>query len=134
MTDQMLSLQLPRALLALRLGVFIVMIMWTLEKFVNPQHATGIFANFYGVEGLGEAIIFAFGIVELIVVLGFVAGLYKRWTYGAILLFHGATTLISWRYYLGFSNMLFFAAWPMLAACYALYVLRDHDTLLTVKR
>lgn len=128
------EVQLPRALLALRLGVFIVMIMWTLEKFVNPEHATGIFAHFYGVEGLGDAVIFTFAIVELLVVLCFLAGIYKRWTYGAILLLHGATTLISWKYYLGFSNMLFFAAWPMFAACYALYVLRDQDTLFTVKR
>jgi hypothetical protein len=26
-------------------------------------------------------------------------------------------------------NILFFAAWPMLGACFALYYLRDHDTL-----
>lgn len=134
MTSKALDSQLPRALLALRLGVFIVMFMWTIEKFVNPRHATGIFANFYGIEGLGDGLIYAFAIVELIIVLAFVAGLYKRLTYGAILFFHGATTLISWKYYLGFSSMLFFAAWPMFAACYALYILRDHDTLLTVQR
>jgi putative oxidoreductase len=26
-------------------------------------------------------------------------------------------------------NLLFFAAWPMLAACFALYYLRESDTL-----
>lgn len=134
MSNNTLSLQLPRALLSLRLGVFIVMFMWTIEKFVNPSHATGIFASFYGIEGLGEGLIFALALAELLIVLAFVAGLYKRWTYGAILLIHGATTLVSWKYYLGFSNMLFFAAWPMFAACYALYILRDSDTLLTLKR
>ncbi|GAL25194.1 hypothetical protein JCM19239_5084 [Vibrio variabilis] len=25
------------------------------------------------------------------------------------------------------SNLLFFAAWPMLAACYLLYILKDYD-------
>lgn len=134
MSSNTLSIQLPRALFTLRLGVFIVMFMWTIEKFVNPGHATGIFASFYGIEGLGEGLIFALAFAELLIVLTFVAGLYKRWTYGAILLIHGATTLISWKYYLGFSNMLFFAAWPMFAACYALYVLRDHDTLFTLSR
>lgn len=134
MSTNTLPVQLPRALLAMRLGVFIVMFMWTIEKFVNPRHATGIFASFYGVQGLGEGIIFAVAFVELLVVLAFVMGLYKRWTYGAILLLHGATTLISWKYYLGFNNMLFFAAWPMFAACYALYILRDQDTLLTLQR
>ncbi len=134
MVDTQLKIQLPRALLALRLGVFIVMLMWTLDKFVNPSHATGIFANFYGVEGLGDALIFAMAVLELVLVLAFVAGLYKRLTYGAILILHGASTLSSWSFYFGFSNMLFFAAWPMFAACYALYILRDADTLMTFKR
>jgi hypothetical protein len=31
-----------------------------------------------------------------------------------------------------FNNLLFFAAWPMLAACIALYMLRDLDTRWTV--
>jgi len=134
MNDTQLQIQLPRALLALRLGVFIVMLMWTLDKFVNPAHASGIFAGFYGIEGLGEALIYGLALLELVLVLGFVAGAYKRLTYGIILLFHGATTLISWKYYLGFGNLLFFAAWPMFAACYALYILRDADTLFTLKR
>jgi len=46
MSEATLSNNLPKALLALRLGVFIVMLMWTLDKFVNPGHAAGIFANF----------------------------------------------------------------------------------------
>lgn len=129
-----LPIQLPRALFALRLGVFIVMFMWTLDKLVNPLHATGIFANFYGIANLGDSIIYTVAVLELVLVLAFVAGLYKRWTYAAILLLHSVSTLSSWEYYLGFSNMLFFAAWPMLAACYTLYILRDHDSLFTIQR
>jgi hypothetical protein len=30
------------------------------------------------------------------------------------------------------ANLLFFAAWPMLAACIALFLLREHDTLLSI--
>jgi hypothetical protein len=30
------------------------------------------------------------------------------------------------------ANLLFFAAWPMLAAAWALWWLRDYDTLFTV--
>ncbi len=56
----------------------------------------------------------------------------KTWTYGAVLLFHAVSTLSSWQMYLGFDNLLFFAAWPMLAACFTLFWLRDQDTLLTV--
>jgi hypothetical protein len=65
--------------------------------------------------------------------LAFVAGAWQRWTYGAVLLLHGVSTLSSWQQYLNaFDNLLFFAAWPMLAACFALYLLRDADRLWTV--
>ncbi|MFD1009613.1 hypothetical protein [Oceanisphaera ostreae] len=35
--------RLQWSLLFLRLGVFIVMIMWTLDKFINPEHSALIF-------------------------------------------------------------------------------------------
>ena len=62
----------------------------------------------------------------------FVAGFARRWSYGLVLLLHAVSTLSSWRQYLHpfeGASILFFAAWPMLAACLALYALRDSDTL-----
>ncbi len=47
---------LPRSLLALRLSVFLVMFMWTLDKFVNPEHAMKVYENFYGLGGVGGAL------------------------------------------------------------------------------
>ena len=124
--------KLPAALLSLRLGVFIVMLMWTLDKFVNPTHAATVFAKFYKLEGLGTTVLYVIAGLEVLLILAFVAGLAKKWTYGAVFLLHAVSTLSSWKQYLGFDNLLFFAAWPMLAACYALFVLREHDTLMTV--
>jgi hypothetical protein len=77
-------------------------------------------------------VFYAIGAGEMIILLAFVAGLYKRWTYAAVLLFHAVSTLSSFKQYLApfeGPNLLFFAAWPMLAACVALYLLRDLDTL-----
>ena len=34
--------RLPLVLFLLRLGVFVVMFMWTLDKFVRPTHGKGI--------------------------------------------------------------------------------------------
>jgi len=127
--------RIATALLLLRLGVFLVMFMWTLDKFVNPGHAAGVFAGFYGLEGLGPPIMTALGVAELVLVLAFVAGLAKRWTYGAVAVLHGISTVSSYQQYLDpFANLLFFAAWPMLTACVALYLLRDLDTLGVVQR
>ena len=119
-------------LLALRLGVFIVMLMWTLDKIVNPTHAGNVFANFYGLGGFGEAVFPVIGVAELLIIGAFVVGYQKRWSYGAVLLLHAVSTLSSYQQYMGFGSLLFFAAWPMLAACYALYALRDLDTMWTV--
>jgi putative oxidoreductase len=122
------------SLLLLRLGVFIVMLFWTLDKFVQPGHAAGVFENFYGLGGLGPTVFYIIGALELLLILAFVAGAWKRISYGLVLLLHAVSTLSSYQQYLDpFNNLLFFAAWPMLSACIALYLLRDLDTRWTVK-
>lgn len=71
------------------------------------------------------------GMVELVIIIGFVLGVQKSVTYGTVLVLHGISTFSAFRQYLNpfdGPNLLFFAAWPALAACYTLYVLRDFDT------
>lgn len=127
--------KLPAALLALRLTVFLVMLVWTLDKFLAPSHAATVFEHFYFMEGLGTTAMYLVGAVELVIIVGFVLGLAKRFTYGAVLLFHAVSTLASFSMYLNpAEGRLFYAAWPMLAACFALYLLRDRDTMLTASR
>ncbi len=131
----MLNQRLKLSLLSLRLGVFIVMLFWTVDKFIRPDHATSVFEGFYAISGLGGTIMKILGALELILIAGFLLGIKKRFTYGAVLVLHGVSTLSSYRQYLApFEkvNLLFFAAWPMLAACIALYLLRDEDTWFTV--
>lgn len=119
------------SLFALRLGVFIVMLVWTLDKFINYEHAAAVFQRFYYLSGIGREIMLLVGAIELVIIIGFVLGLKKRITYGIVLALHAVSTLSSYNIYLnpyaGGPNLLFFAAWPMLAACIALYLLRDMD-------
>lgn len=118
------------ALFSLRLGVFIVMAVWTLDKFLRPEHAAAVFEHFYGLEGLGTVLIYALATAETALLIAFVLGVVPRLTYGAVLLLHGVSTLSAYQQYLHpfeSNNLLFFAAWPMLAACFALYALRDMD-------
>lgn len=120
-------------LFSLRLGVFVVMFVWTIDKFVNPTHSIKIFQYFYGIEGVAEPVVYLFGVLQMVLVLAFLAGVKKRITYGLILFLHGASTLSSYAKYADvFNNLLFFAAWPMLAACFTLYLLRDEDTKFTL--
>lgn len=124
------------ALLVLRLTVFVVMLIWTIDKFVRPAHAASVYEHFYFLRGLGPAVIYTIGVAELILLLGFVIGFAPGLTYLLVLLLHAISTFSSFRqYFHPFEgpNILFFAAWPMLGACFALYYLRDLDMLWTVR-
>lgn len=94
-----------------------------------------MFAGFYGLGNLGESAFYVIGAAQLILILLFVGGLLKTWTYGAVLVFHAVSTFSAFGKYLQpFDNLLFFAAWPMLAACAALFLLRHYDTLSLSRR
>lgn len=121
-------------LLALRLSIFAVMLVWTLDKFVNPDHAARVYESFYAIGGLGRVAFWVIGALELLLLAGFVAGYRKSLTYGLVFALHAVSTLASWRQYADpFDHLLFFAAWPMLAGCYVLYALRDLDTRWSVE-
>jgi len=128
MTEQDKKIQLP--LLFIRLSVFLVMFMWTIDKLINPAHALKVYESFYYNAGLDVNVMYVIAAIELIILLKFVAGYKKKYTYGAVLVLHAVSTLSSFRQYLtpfDGPNLLFFAAWPMLAACFALFILRDLD-------
>ena len=128
---------LPFALFGLRISVFLVMFMWTIDKFINPAHAGKIYEKFYFIAGMESPVLLILGAVELIVLAAFLLGLYKTYSYSFVLVIHTVSTLSSFKQYLApfeGPHLLFFAAWPMLAACAALFLLRDEDVLLTVRQ
>ena len=127
-----IAARLALTLLVLRLSVALVFFVWIADKFFNPSHAAAVFQSFYGVPGLGTLMVYGVGALQLAIVLAFVAGIVKPWSYGLVLGMHAVSTLSSFRQYLdplAVPNILFFAAWPMLAACFTLFYLRDADTL-----
>lgn len=129
------SRRIATALLVLRLTIFFVMLIWTIDKFVRPAHAASVYEHFYFLGGFSPTIIYALGGAELLLLIGFVIGVAPRLTYGLVLLLHAVSTFSAFRqYFHPFEgpNILFFAAWPMLGACFALYYLRDLDTLCIV--
>lgn len=125
------STRIALALFLLRLGIFTVMAIWTLDKFFRPEHAIAVFEHYYGLKSLGATLIYTLAAAEAALLIAFVLGVMPRLTYGAVLVLHGVSTLSAYQQYLHpfeSNNLLFFAAWPMLAACFALYTLRDMDT------
>ncbi|MFA7351598.1 MAG: hypothetical protein WC009_12625 [Methylotenera sp.] len=124
------SKRLALVLAILRYTIFITMAMWTMDKFVRPDHAAAIFEHFYGLAGLGVSLVYALATAEAALLIAFLIGLKPRFTYGTVLMLHGISTLASYQQYLNpfdSNNLLFFAAWPMLGASFTLYILRDFD-------
>ena len=122
--------RLAVSLLLLRLSLGLVMMVWAFDKILNPSHGAAVFEGFYGLSGLGESVITAIGMIQALIVLAFLLGLARTWSYGAVLLMHASTTLVSWSAYLQpLKNILFFAAWPMLAGLIALFLLRHEDRI-----
>lgn len=125
--------QLGISLFILRVTVFVVMAMWSIDKLLNPGHAAAVFENFYFLSGMGGTILLVIGLVQLAIEIAFVLGLWKFWTYGFVLVTHTVSVLSSWQQYLDpFNNMLFLAAIPMLGACIALFLLREEDRYLSL--
>ena len=129
--------RLPHCLFFLRVSIFLVMFMWTIDKLVRPEHAAGVFEKFYFLSGFGGSIMVVIGVLELLFLLCFLSGFKKTVTYGGVLLLHGISTLSSYKQYFSpfeGASLLFFAAWPMLAACYLLYRFREADSMYTISK
>ncbi len=129
------QVKIERALLFIRVTVFLVMFMWTLDKFLNPSHGINVYEKFYFIAGISDYLMYGLAVIEMIIITLFLLGIQKTYTYGAVLLFHSVSTLSAFAVYLSpfeGAGLLFFAAWPMLAACFALFTLREHDKLLVV--
>ena len=132
MTDQ--NRRLQWSLLLMRLSIFLVMFMWTIDKFINPEHAGKVYEKFYHIAGLESVAMYAIGALEIVILLLFLAGYNKKYTYGAVFILHAVSTFSSFKQYLApfeGPNLLFFAALPMLAACFTLFLLRDQDKILS---
>jgi len=125
--------QVKTALLILRIGLGLFLLVWGLEKFILPDRTVGIFGKFYGID-IGAGMTPLLGGLECVLAVALLIGWQRRWSYGIAVLVHAVSTIASWRQIIdpwglisGTVHHLFFAAVPVLAAFIALYLLRDYD-------
>ena len=121
--------KLSYILLLTRISIFIVFLMWGLDKIINPDHGARVMSKFYYLD-FELDIMVCIGYIQMLLLATFVLGCFKKYTYGLIVIFHGVSTFSSMPQYLDpFNHLLFFAAWPMLIACVFLYVFKEYDTI-----
>ena len=126
------QLEIGLALIRLSTGIFFL--VWSIEKLIYPEITQKVFSRFYAMD-ISPAISYGVGILQTIVVLAFMAGLFKTWTYGLILGMHAVSTLSTYKELLNPyqpPNHLFWAAVPLLAALIALFLIREEDNLFTL--
>ncbi|MEL7028166.1 MAG: DoxX protein, partial [Pseudomonadota bacterium] len=111
------------SLLVMRLTMAAFFVPWVAAKLLTPPTTQAIFATFYFVPELPLAASYALGGAQALIVLLFALGLFKLFSYGAMLLMHAASTLSTWERLITPSvehNILFWAAVPALGAMIAL--------------
>lgn len=130
--------KLEMSLFLIRISVAVFLLIWAVDKIVNVKHAQGVFSTFYFWKAASPEVLAAIGAAQVVLLLAFVAGAFKTWTYAAVLLMHAGGTFAGWSRmippYGPQSSQSFWAAVPVLAAIVALYLLRDRDRLLAVGR
>jgi putative oxidoreductase len=124
------------ALLLIRVTFGLFLLAWGVNKIVNAEGTSGIFAKFYGIDQLGMTSASILGGLQIILSLCIIAGFFRTISYGAGVLIHGVST-ISTASHIAMplaegSNLLFMAGLPVFGAIVALFMVRQHDTLLSV--
>jgi len=130
MADDALSTTLHRALLALRITLGLFLLQWGVEKFVVPESNAFIWSHFYGIN-VSRAVGYLFGAAEIAIALLMMAGMFRTIVYGAAMILHGVTVLVTWRQLIDPwgdpINHLFIAGVPVLGGFVALFLLRRWD-------
>lgn len=127
----------------LRLGLFLLRIstglfflVWSIDKFFNSAHTIRVFEKFYSMD-ISSEISLALGAAQTAIVLAFMAGLFRPWTILALLAMHTVSVGSTWAHliapYAGGPGLVFWAGVPVWFGLLLLYLMRDADTLGTIR-
>lgn len=112
------------------------MLLWGLDKLVNVEHGLRVSERFYFGLFNSSSLLQVFGVVQCVLGLLILLGIFGRFTYPVLLGITGVTLLGVWRsivdpwgWYLEGSNVLFFPSLTIFAAALVLQAFRAEDVL-----
>ncbi len=125
------------ALLIIRITAAIFLGLWATLKFHHPEWQRNIFEGAYNISffTVTDNLSYFLGSVQIIVVLAFVSGFMRTWSYGLMLLMSAAGvlgSLGSFAAYYNYPKNLMLTSVPTLGALIALFILRDLDNLFSL--
>ena len=128
------NLRLP--LLLTRLSIFYFLLPWQLMRFTAPERISGIAKKYYHVPGISNSVGMVIAVLWAILLVAFLVGFKKKISYMLVFILHTGAILIALPSYVlgtGAYNQLFLASIPAAAAMGLLWLLREEDTLLSLK-
>lgn len=131
----------PLALLFLRVSIGLLVLLWGIDKLVDPEHAVRVSDNFYlGLLSL-PSVLPLLGIGQVLVALLAMVGLFRRFVDPVILLINLGSLLGVWRsivdpwgWVLEGTNVLFFPSLIVVAGCLVLIGFQDQERLVLDRR
>ncbi len=123
-------------LFALRVGTGWLLVMWGLDKLVDVDHGVRVADSFY--FGIGNSALFlnAFGVLEALLGVLVVLGLWRRRTYPAMFLVLAVTAAAVWRsildpwgWFLEGANVLFYPSIIVAAGAAVLWGTMEEDRM-----
>ncbi len=118
-----------------RLTTFYFLLPWVLMRFTAPEKAAGIAKKYYLIESLPGVFSTLIGIAWLALLIAFLIGYKKKWSYGLVLFLHTLGTAFTLPYLIvgtAQAKLVFFAAIPVVGAMWLLLSLRKQDTFLSL--
>ena len=122
-------------LFCLRFGLGLFIILWGIDKLIDPANAIAIFRSYY-IVNIDWVTTMLVGTAEVVLGAFITLGLYKRYSYALGLLVHATATLARYGILLApfGKNDAIIASVPILFAFIALFLCRDFDTKLTLQK
>ncbi len=131
----------PFSMLALRVSISLLVLLWGVDKIIDPEHAIQVSDSFYlGLLSLPN-LMPVLGAAQVAVALLALVGLFRVWVDPVILLINLGSMLGVWRsivdpwgWFLEGTNVLFFPSLIIAAGCLVLIAFRDQETLVLDRR
>lgn len=127
-------------LLLLRISLGWLLVIWGADKVFNVEHGLAVANKFYFGFLATEGALQIAGLLQILVGIAVVLGIYRRWVYPLQALFNAASLLAvlqsvidPWSWVFEGSNALFYPSLIIFAASLLLIAYRDEDRLILGK-
>jgi len=129
------------SLLALRVSIALLVLLWGIDKLVDPQHAIQVSDAFYHGLLSHPGLMVVLGVGQIAVALLALAGLFRRWVDPVILVINVGSMVGVWRsivdpwgWVLEGTNVLFFPSLIVTAGCLVMIAFQDQETMVLDRR